>query len=140
VTGLATTGQKLAWDGGPWAHVYEIYFGTSSPPPLLAANQNLGPDDPASPSQQKFTLPTLQPGTTYCWQIVSKTMASMTKTGSIWSFTTAGSPGSPATLPSPWLHRDVGSVASAGSATYSSGTFSVSASGADIWGTADAFH
>jgi len=81
-TSIGTSSQKLAWDGGPWAHNYDIYFGTSSPPPLLAANQNLGPDDPASPSQQKYTLATLQPGTTYYWQIVSKTMANQTKTGS----------------------------------------------------------
>jgi phosphatidylserine/phosphatidylglycerophosphate/cardiolipin synthase-like enzyme/regulation of enolase protein 1 (concanavalin A-like superfamily) len=139
-TGIATSGVKVAWDGGPWAHVYNIYFGTTSPPPLLAASQYLGPDDPASPSQQKFTLPTLQPGTTYYWQILSLTMAGQTRTGSIWSFTTAGTASGTSALPSPWLHRDIGSVASAGSASYSSGTFRVSASGADIWGTADAFH
>jgi phosphatidylserine/phosphatidylglycerophosphate/cardiolipin synthase-like enzyme len=139
-TGVATTGTKLAWDGGPWAHNYDIYFGTTPNPPLVAANQNLGPDDPTSPSQQKFALPALQPGTTYYWQIVSKTMANQTRTGSIWSFTTAGTPphiGS--TLPSPWLSADIGSVPLAGSASYASGTFTITASGADIWGTADAF-
>src|SRR5262249_24509704 len=89
-TGVATVGQKLVWDGGPWAHLYDVYLGTTSPPPLLAANQNLGPDDPAKPSQQTFTMPTLQPGTTYYWKIVSKTMANLGKTGSISSFRTAG--------------------------------------------------
>ena len=43
------------------------------------------------------------------------------------------------TLPSPWVAQDVGSVGVAGSASYASGTFTVSGSGADIWGTADAF-
>jgi hypothetical protein len=43
-------------------------------------------------------------------------------------------------LPSPWQAKDVGSVAAAGSATSTSaGAFTVSGSGADIWGTADAF-
>ncbi|MEL6534533.1 MAG: chondroitinase-B domain-containing protein [Bacteroidota bacterium] len=42
-------------------------------------------------------------------------------------------------LPSPWLTTDVGSVAAAGSASLSSGTFSIQGSGSDIWGTADEF-
>ncbi|MGH9411126.1 MAG: choice-of-anchor D domain-containing protein, partial [Vicinamibacterales bacterium] len=44
------------------------------------------------------------------------------------------------TLPASWLDQDVGSVGLAGTASYSGGTFSVTGSGADIWGTADAFH
>jgi regulation of enolase protein 1 (concanavalin A-like superfamily) len=43
-------------------------------------------------------------------------------------------------LPSPWGSQEVGSVAAAGSASYANGTFTVNASGADIWGTADEFH
>jgi regulation of enolase protein 1 (concanavalin A-like superfamily) len=140
-TGVATSGAKLVWDGGAWAHVYDIYFGTSSNPPLFLANQNLGPDDPAkSPKQlQSVALPTLSAGRTYYWKIVSKTMANVTKTGPIWSFTTAGTVSS-TSLPSPWQHADIGAVPIAGSAQYSNGSFSISASGADIWGTADAFH
>jgi regulation of enolase protein 1 (concanavalin A-like superfamily) len=45
----------------------------------------------------------------------------------------------PAGLPAPWLATDVGSPAVSGSAIYSSGTFTVGAAGADIWGTADQF-
>jgi len=140
-TGVATTGAKLIWDGGAWAHNYDIYFGTTSNPPLFLANQNLGPDDPSkSPKQlQSVALPTLSPGTTYYWKIVSKTMANVSKTGPIWSFTTAGASSS-STLPSPWSHADIGAVPFPGSVQYSNGTFSVTASGADIWGTADAFH
>jgi regulation of enolase protein 1 (concanavalin A-like superfamily) len=41
--------------------------------------------------------------------------------------------------PSPWSAQDVGSVAIAGTAAYANGTFTVKGSGADIWGTADAF-
>jgi len=52
---------------------------------------------------------------------------------------TAGPPtlGAP---PPPWSGQDVGTVGVTGSATYSAGTFTVRGSGADIWGTADAFH
>jgi regulation of enolase protein 1 (concanavalin A-like superfamily) len=51
---------------------------------------------------------------------------------------TAGTPASP----TPWMHRDIGAVGAAGSATFSpaTGTYTVKGSGADIWGSADAFH
>jgi hypothetical protein len=92
--GVATTGQKIKWYGGPWAHVYDIYFGTSPSPPLFSTNQALGPSETTS-QNQSFTLPTLTGGTTYYWKIVSKTAANLTKTGDVWSFTTAGTPPPP---------------------------------------------
>lgn len=50
-------------------------------------------------------------------------------------------PGNLAPLPSPWLHTDVGAVGRPGDAyVVSNGTFIVSGSGADIWGSADEFH
>jgi fibronectin type 3 domain-containing protein len=42
-------------------------------------------------------------------------------------------------LPNPWVSLDVGSVGLTGSAAYSSGVFTVTGSGDDIWNTADAF-
>jgi regulation of enolase protein 1 (concanavalin A-like superfamily) len=49
-------------------------------------------------------------------------------------------PGSlPNPLPSPWATADIGSVGVTGNAAYASGLFTVAGSGADIWGTADAF-
>jgi len=42
-------------------------------------------------------------------------------------------------LPAPWASSDIGAVGLAGSAGYQNGTFSLSGSGADIWGTADGF-
>src|SRR4051812_44160842 len=77
-TGVATTGQKLKWYGGPWAHVYDVDFGTSPNPPLFAANQALGPSETTS-QNQSLTVPTLAGGTTYYWKIVSKTAANLTK-------------------------------------------------------------
>jgi phosphatidylserine/phosphatidylglycerophosphate/cardiolipin synthase-like enzyme len=44
------------------------------------------------------------------------------------------------TLPGGWSNTDVGATAIAGSAEFSGGTFRLDASGADVWGTADAFH
>jgi hypothetical protein len=44
------------------------------------------------------------------------------------------------TLPGPWLDTDVGAPAPAGSASFSGGVFSVSGSGADIFGTSDQFN
>ena len=42
-------------------------------------------------------------------------------------------------LPSPWTHADVGAVGIPGTSSYSSGTFTVTGSGADIGGTSDQF-
>src|SRR5262249_47723622 len=44
------------------------------------------------------------------------------------------------TLPPGWADSDIGAVPFPGSATFSSGTFTITGSGADIWGSADAFH
>ena len=47
--------------------------------------------------------------------------------------------GVPSGLPEGWQSQDVGAVTLAGSASYSGGRFDISASGADIWDTSDAF-
>ena len=86
--GVATT-VTLKWNGGYYAHIYDIYFGTSSNPPLFAANKELGPSD--GPTDMiSFQVTGLQPGTQYYWKIVSKTMANMTKSGPVWNFRTEG--------------------------------------------------
>ena len=43
-------------------------------------------------------------------------------------------------LPEPWRAADVGAVGPAGTSTASNGTFTVRGAGADVWGSADAFH
>jgi phosphatidylserine/phosphatidylglycerophosphate/cardiolipin synthase-like enzyme len=134
---VSTSTATLTWYAGPWAHNYDIYFGTSPTPPLLAANVNLGPSANTS-VMQKYTTPQLAPGTTYYWKIVSKTMANVAAAGTVWNFTTAAS--APTSLPAGWNQTDVGAVGAAGGTAYSNGTFNVSGSGADVWGTADAFH
>jgi phosphatidylserine/phosphatidylglycerophosphate/cardiolipin synthase-like enzyme len=79
---------KLTWYGGPWAHTYSVYFGTSSAPQLHAANLDLGPSS-SSGENQSVTIPvTLAAHTTYYWKIVSKTAAGKTASGATWRFTT----------------------------------------------------
>jgi hypothetical protein len=82
-TGQAITGLKLQWNPGSWGHLADIYFGTSSTPPLVAANVAVTPEAVAS-----YALPTLQSGRTYYWKIVNKTMAHKSSAGAIRSFTT----------------------------------------------------
>jgi hypothetical protein len=48
--------------------------------------------------------------------------------------------GTPGTLPSPWSQTDVGAVGRSGSGSEAGGAFTVAGAGADMWGTADAFH
>jgi phosphatidylserine/phosphatidylglycerophosphate/cardiolipin synthase-like enzyme/regulation of enolase protein 1 (concanavalin A-like superfamily) len=96
-TGVSVTGGALAWTAGIWAHKYDIYFGTTSNPQLLAADVQLGPSL-SSDDYRSFALPALQPGTTYYWKIVAKTMANVTTAGPVSSFTTAGT--APAPTPS----------------------------------------
>ena len=48
-------------------------------------------------------------------------------------------PPPPPSLPSPWQTQDIGAVGTPGTASASTGTFTVEGAGADIWGTADAF-
>ncbi len=104
------TTVKLQWEGGPWSHKYDIYFGTSSNPPLYVANVSTlqsgavagqplldtGSVDSGVP--ESYTLPvTLQPGVTYYWRIVGKTMADEIASGPTWSFTTSSSQSPPST-------------------------------------------
>jgi regulation of enolase protein 1 (concanavalin A-like superfamily) len=140
-SGIATSAVVLKWYAGPWGQLYDIYFGTTPNPPLLAADQKLGPSQ-STTDYRTYALPALQAGTTYYWKIVSKTMALQTAAGPVWSFTTAGAPPPPppsSTLPSGWSNADVGATGVTGNSTFASPTFTVQGGGADVWGTADAF-
>ncbi len=85
------TSVTLKWEGGYWAHKYDIYLGTSTTPPLLV--EDFAPGSATAgvnSAKESYVVSNLQPGTTYYWRIVSKTMANKTRTGPTWSFTTAG--------------------------------------------------
>jgi phosphatidylserine/phosphatidylglycerophosphate/cardiolipin synthase-like enzyme len=93
---VVTSGVRLSWHPGPWAHRADVYFGTSSTPPLVASNV------PVSPNTQAFySLPSLAAGTTYYWRIVSKTMAPRTVSTPTFAFTTAGATAPPPPPPEP---------------------------------------
>ena len=66
----------LDWEDSIGATSYDIYFGPTNPPPFLA-NKTSSYHDPG----------TLNYGTTYYWQIISKNSGGNTA-GTIWSFTT----------------------------------------------------
>jgi len=91
---VATTGSRLSWYGGPWAHTYDVYFGTNPNPALFAANLALGPSETTS-QRHSFTLPPLAAGTTYYFRIESSTLANRRASGPVFSFTTGGA--------APWL-------------------------------------
>jgi phosphatidylserine/phosphatidylglycerophosphate/cardiolipin synthase-like enzyme len=93
---LSTTGITLKWDPGYFGHIYDVYFGLDPNPPLYKPDLKLGPVDYNTPKTKKtLALPALQPGTTYYWRIVTKTMAGLTSKGPTWSFTTKGTPPPP---------------------------------------------
>ena len=78
-TGIMVT-PTLVWSASANATSYDVYLGTSSPPPFLA-------NVPGT----IYTPAALSPGTTYYWQIVAKDSAA-SAASAIWSFTTQPSP------------------------------------------------
>jgi PLD-like domain len=87
----SSAGQSvlLNWEGGAWAHKYDVYLGTSENNLSLLASDvitgTLGTD-----SSETYQLSGLQSGVTYYWRIVGKTMANQTAAGPTWRFTTSG--------------------------------------------------
>ena len=80
-----TTAATISWKPGPWGHFADVHFGTSATPPLLASNVAVSPN-----STKSYTLPALTAGTTYYWQVVSKTYAKERAAGPVYWFTTTG--------------------------------------------------
>lgn len=88
---IQATEATLRWYAGPWGQKYDIYFGTSSNPPLLEADVQLGPS--ASTSDYKsYVVTGLAQDQTYYWKIVSKTFANLSRTGTVWNFRTGEPP------------------------------------------------
>jgi hypothetical protein len=73
----------LKWSGGDPNDddlIYDVYFGTSNPPPLVA-----------SVFENRYTTPALIQKKQYYWKIVSKILNSQVKV-MFWTFTTKGIP------------------------------------------------
>jgi regulation of enolase protein 1 (concanavalin A-like superfamily)/phosphatidylserine/phosphatidylglycerophosphate/cardiolipin synthase-like enzyme len=144
-TGVSTT-PTLTWNRAAFAVSYDVYLGTSSSSLSWAGNvaAQLVNNPPTTYSWSPSSA--LATGTTYFWQIVSRTNAtpknaSLVASSPVASFTTGGTGGGGGSpLPAPWQDQDVGSVGVAGSASYTSGQFTVNGAGSDIWGTSDSFN
>jgi len=82
----------LDWDGGdPDGDPvrYDVYFGESSPPPLVVYNEVATSYDPGIMDMY----------TTYYWQIVARDFFGSTTTGPIWNFTTGSRTNRPPNAP-----------------------------------------
>jgi len=79
----------LSWTGGDPdtgdTITYDIYFGTTSPPPMIVSNQSATSYDPR----------TLDYCTTYYWKIVAWDNHGASVSGPIWNFTTNCEPYTP---------------------------------------------
>jgi len=123
-----STSVTLAWYAGPWAHKYDVYLGTSPTNlQLVLGDEELGPSLSASDTV-RHAVAGLAGGTTYYWQVVSRTMANQSRTSPVWSFTTGGAAGSQPPLPPP-PSPSCGSQPGAGAGTI---TVVPTGSGADI--------
>ena len=118
-------------DGDGIANVlFELLQGTTV---VDSAQQNAAP--------YNWNLDTTQhPNGTYTLRATATATVAAGGSSSSTSITVTIANSSGGALPAPWLNQDVGAVGAAGSAVFVSGAFTVDASGADIWGTADEFH
>lgn len=83
----STAGQSvlLTWEGGRWAHKYDVYFGPADNLALIATDVFTGTLGPTG--SETYLVSGLQNGIGYCWRIVGKTMANQTAVGPTWCFT-----------------------------------------------------
>ena len=83
----------LSWIGGdpnPGDTVlYDVYFGNSSPPPMVAEDL----------SETSYDPDTMDLDTTYYWQIVAEDSQGLSTSGDIWYFTTELEPNEPPNAP-----------------------------------------
>jgi hypothetical protein len=84
----STVGQSvmLSWEGGRWAHKYDVYFGTRENNLSLIASDLITGAFGAD-SAESYVVSGLQNGASYCWRVVGKTMANQTAGGATWCFT-----------------------------------------------------
>ncbi len=90
---------ELSWTGGdPDGDVvtYDIFFGTTSPPVKVVANQSTASYDPGS----------LEYMTTYYWKIISWDSHGLSTPGALWVFTTISEPNNPPYSPSDPIPTD----------------------------------
>ena len=121
----ATTGSV-----GSQVVIYGSGFGTTQSGSAVLLNGSFVTVNSWSSTSITITIPS---GATTGYFVVA--LAPSLNDSNVEYFTVTSQP-----LPATWLDSDVGTVGSIGSATYANGTFTVKGAGADISGTADAFH
>ncbi len=95
----ASIDTNLSWTGGdPDGNpvTYDVYFGTSSPPPKIISNQSGTSYDPGD--MQYVTL--------YYWRIVAWDNHSASAVGPLWNFTTRSETNHPPNIPSSPVPRN----------------------------------
>jgi endonuclease/exonuclease/phosphatase family metal-dependent hydrolase len=92
----------LSWAASSRAQRYDVYFGLTSSPPLVSADQTATSYQPA----------TLAAATTYFWRVDAKN-ASGTTRGSTWSFATAAAAAAPGAPSNPSPTSGAGNVPTA---------------------------
>jgi fibronectin type 3 domain-containing protein/regulation of enolase protein 1 (concanavalin A-like superfamily) len=132
-TGLAVTVDSasrinLTWSASSGATGYNVKRATVSGGPYTTVATSIG--------STSFTDTGLSASTTYYYVVSAVNLGGESANSSQASGTTQPGAGS---LPSGWSGGDIGTVGIAGSAGFAGGTYTVTGSGADIWGTADEF-
>ncbi len=102
----ASINADLSWTGGdPDAAgdtvTYDVYFGTSSTPPLVSNDQSGTTYDPG----------TLAYNTKYYWKIIATDNHAASTTGPLWDFTTAPASNNPPQLSNPSVQPSSGTPA-----------------------------
>ena len=134
----STAGQSvlLTWEGGRWAHEYDVYLGPNESNLSLIASDVVTGTLGANGSES-YLVSGLESGATYCWRITGKTMANQTATGPTSCFR-ASSAMAPASAPMQLLLDGAGpafdQIASLDSTLLSRDPFPV-VSSADIFST-----
>ncbi len=127
-TGLTATGGStavaLSWTASSGATSYNVKRAEVSGGPYITLT-NI-----ASTTYTDSGLPS---GATYYYVITGMNAGGESANSAQASATTLTPP------PAPWGATDIGAVGVAGSAGYNAGTYTVSGSGTDIWGTEDGF-
>jgi hypothetical protein len=86
---IPVSGTSLNWSASSGATSYDVYFGSTNPPPFLA-----------NTTSTTRSLSALSASTTYYWNVVAKN-ASQSAASGTWSFTTATAAPAAPTLVSP---------------------------------------
>jgi hypothetical protein len=95
-------------------------------------NSNLNGIRDAVGKFAKFVPPTIANGKVY--------LATFSDSLLVYGINAPSASACPNSLPAPWTSADIGYVYVPGDVCYNNGTFTIKASGDDIWNTADAFH